>query len=486
MSQSSRTLLGLAALLIVAGGIGLYAWKGVYQADQEAAQKKERDERIFTTRKTVGGEAPAAQFLTLTVTFGGETTRLTRQRGGPWRIVAPVSAKADTLVVDALVSQLETARFKATLDEAPDEATIERYGLRHPSFVVEATAEVGEGHEPITLKLEGGIENTFDGSTFVRRNGEKPVYTVQGGVRSALAKSTFELRDKQILSVDEAQLKGMAVKTARSSWSLERNAQGQWAIVRPRPELADGAQVSSMLGSLASEKAQSFPQNSAGLLRAFDAPAVDATFTAKDGAVTRIRVGRSAADAGSRWYALREDSDGAAVAEVDSGAPGHLDKRPADLEDKTLVHFNKDAVTTIVMTQGGERLTLIKASVDASAEAWRVAAPREGKAKVFKVTSLLWALGSLKATAWGEAKPKNWGKFGIDGRARSIGLYGSDGVELGRLAIGTELKDKKGTFFVRGQKNQVAECDGTRFSEFPFSLSDVLDEPVDAGVTEAG
>lgn len=486
MSQSSRTLLGLAALLVVAGGIGLYAYKGVYQADQKAAQKKEHDERIFTTQEVGDGGAPAAQFLTLSVTFGGETTRLTRQRGGPWRIVAPVSAKADKLVVDALVSQLETARFKAALDEAPDEATIERYGLSHPSFVVEATADRGEGHPPSTLRLEGGIENTFDGSTFVRRNGEKPVYTVQGGVRSALAKSTFELRDKQVLSVDEAQLKGMRVKTARSSWSLERNAQGQWAIVRPRPELADGAQVTSMLVSLASEKAQSFPQNSAGLLRAFDAPALDATFTAKDGEIARIRIGRSAGDAGARWYALREGSDGAAVAEVDSGAVGHLDKRPADLEDKTLVHFNKDAVTTIVMTQGGEQLTLVKDSVDASAEAWRVASPREGKAKVFKVTSLLWALGSLKATAWGEANPRNWAKFGIDGRARSIGLYGRDGVELGRLAIGTELKDKKGAFFVRGQRNQIAECDGSRFSEFPFSLSDVLDEPVDAGVADAG
>lgn len=486
MSQSSRTLLGLTVLLVVAGGVGLYAYKGVYQADQIAAQKKERDERIFTAQEVGDGGAPASQFLTLSVTFGGETTRLTRQRGGPWRIVAPVSAKADKLVVDALVSELETARFKATLDETPDESTIERYGLSHPSFVVEATAEVGEGHAPSKLKLEGGIENTFDGSTFVRRNGEKPVYTVHGGVRSALAKSTFELRDKQVLSVDEAQLKGMTVKTARNAWSLERNAQGQWAIVRPRPELADGTQVSSMLASLASEKAQSFPRDSAGLSRAFEAPAVDATFTAKNGETARIRVGRSAGDGGVRWYALREDSDGTGVAEVGSGAADHLDKRSADLEDKTLVRFNKDAVTTIVMIQGGERLTLVKDSVDASAEAWRVASPREGKAKVFKVTSLLWALGSLKAKAWGETQPRNWGKFGLDDRARSIGLYGSDGVELGRLTIGTELKDKKGTFFVRGQKNQVAECDGARFSEFPFSLSDVLDEPVDAGVADAG
>jgi len=251
--------------------------------------------------------------------------------------------------------------------------------------------------------------------------------------------------------------------------------------------LADGAMVSSMLAGLASERAQSFPETSLGTKRVFEAPAVDATFTATSGGIARIRIARLASDAGARWFALREDPDGAVLVEVGPGAPSHLDRRPADLEDTSILRFNKDAVTKIVLAHGGERITLVKESVDASAEAWRVAAPRVGKAKVFKVTSLVWTLASLKAKAWGETSPRDWSKFGIDSRARSITLFGPDGAELGRLVIGAELKDPKGSFFVRGRKNQVAECEGARFSELPFELTEVLDEPpADAGASDGG
>jgi hypothetical protein len=488
MRQTTRTLLTSAALLAFAGAVGLYAYRGVYRADRDETDRKERNERLFapdpSAEASPDAGLPKSEFTRLTITFQGATTTLERKPHEPWRIVSPVSAKADRLVVDAIKSQLETSRFKATLEDAPDAAALDRYGLTHPSFVLEATAEIDDTHQTRRLKIEGGIENTFDGSTYVRRDGAPQVYTVPGAVRSALAKSTFDLRDKQILAVDEARLQRMVIQSQSNSWILERDLAGHWTISRPFAELADATQISSMLSSQGAERAQAFPESSAALTKALATPALDEVFTTKDGKETRIRIARMAGDADVRWYALREDPEGSVLAEVGPGASMHVDRNPIDLKDKALLHFDKELVTRIVLSQGEDRLTLTKASVDASAETWRVASPRSGKARVFKVTSLLWTLGSLRSTGWGEEKPRDWAKYGIDARARTIALFGTDGAELGRLAIGSPVKGKGPmTFYVRGQKNRVAECDGSRFGEFPFALADVLDEPLDAGVS---
>lgn len=486
MRQTTRTLVSLAILLVAAGGVGLYAWRGVYQADQADSAKRERDERLFAPPAPGepgrdGGTAPLT-FVRLAVTFEDATTVLERQPGAPWRVTAPVAALADRLTVDALVSQLETASFTATLDESPDQATLQRYGLDRPTFVVEATAELGDARAPRTLKLEGGAENTFDGTTFVRKSGEKPVFTVSGGVRYALAKSTYELRDKHVLAIDEGALERITVKATANRYTLARAGDGSWSLgERASVERVDPAQVSAMLSAQSAERAQAFPPDGPTIRRSFDAPALDVIYLGKDGQSTRVRVARSADDGGERWYALRESEGATVLALVGPAAASHLDRNPAELMDKTLVPFKVELVTRIVLSRGGSQLVLDKASVAAPAEAWRVVSPHEGKAKVFKVTSLLWTVAGLKASAWSAAKPTDWAKLGLDGQGKSITLFGADGVELGRLTIGRELEGKKGTLYARGTRDQVAECDGARLAELPFELTELLDEPVDAG-----
>ena len=107
---------------------------------------------------------------------------------------------------------------------------------------------------------------------------------------------------------------------------------------------------------------------------------------------------------------------------------------------------------------------------------------KAGKAKIFKVTSALWTLGSAKALAVGEEKPKDWGKYGLDDKARYIALFGEDGKELGRFVIGKPVPETPSGFYVRGSRDQVLQSDGSRFGEFPFRVEDVIDEPsVDGG-----
>ncbi len=487
MNQSQKTMLMMLGLLAVAGAFGGYAYFGVFKKDQASERRVEHELRLFAPQKLderqADGGSPPAEFTHLTVTTGGHVTTLERRGNREWWIVSPVVAKADKLVVDGITSQLQTAKFKATLEEDPDAATLQKYGLDAPAFVVVATAQVGA--QDRTVKIIGGIENTFDGSVYVRRNDEKPVFTAEGGVRFMLAKQLFDLRDKNPFAVDEAKLQRLAVKSGANEYEVVRLNDKQWNLVRPAAEPADSAALSAIIAGTSQERAQAFPDDSPAQRKAlgFDAPLIDARLTLTGDKVVHLRVTRQAPDGGEEaFYGLREDDDGAVLAKLGSNVTQY-DRPPSDLRDKTVLRFRRELVTKIVFHDpAGEEVVVQKDSVDASADAWRVVAPRPGKAKVFKVTGALWTLGSFKALVNGEEKPKDWGRYGLDAKAKFIALYGQDGAELARLVIGKEVIGKPVTFYVRGTRDQVLESEGSRFGELPFALGDVLDEPgADAG-----
>jgi hypothetical protein len=95
-------------------------------------------------------------------------------------------------------------------------------------------------------------------------------------------------------------------------------------------------------------------------------------------------------------------------------------------------------------------------------------------------------LGAMKASGAGEEKPKDWGRYGLDAKGKWIALFGEDGKELARLTIGKEIIGKSGSYYVRGTREQVFESDGSRFGEFPFSVSTLLDEPDAGSASDAG
>lgn len=485
MSQSQKTLLMLLAFVAVAAGLGGWAYFGIYKGDQQVAKKQDHELRLFAPQKfeerTADGGAPPAEFTSLTITSEGKTTVLEREFGEPWRIVSPVKAKADRLVIDAVVSTLQSAKFKSTLEENPDDAALAKYGLKDPKFVVEARAVVNG--EPRTVKLMGGIENTFDGSVFVRRNDEKPVFTAEGGVRFTLSKTTFDLREKRVLAVDETKVKRIATKSQTNAYELQRGDDKQWSLVKPQPDAADTSSVMAMVNQASGEKAQAFfeptPENKKAF--GFDSPFVTTLVTLADGQQVKLTVTRLGTEGAELHYALREDADGEELAQVTAGALQY-DRNPKDLRDKGILRFQKELVTKLVFkNEAGVEIVVAKDAPDASAESWRVVAPQAGKAKIFKVTSALWMLSSTKALAAGEEKP-DWKKYGINERSRSVTIYGDGDQELARFVVGDKVPNTPSAVWVRGSRDQVLQSDSSRFAELPFQLSDVLDVP-DAGVT---
>ena len=487
MRQTGKNLLLLGVLAVLAGGLGIYAWLGVARPQEREQRRKTEDARLVPLGETGGADAGPREleFSRITLQAKGDTTVLERQEGS-WRIVSPVAAAVDTYAVDGLVSEFQNGTVKDTLEENPTAEDLKRYGLDAPRFVVRARARIKGGSEEREIVLKGGAENPFDGSVYLQRGDDPRVYSAQGGVRFNLEKSAFDLRDKEILAVPEKDLQRVEVRTGRSGWVLERGDGDSWRITQPIADRADSRIVASLVGELRSQRATAFRSDTpeersrAGV----DKPVTTVTFTLKQGDPIRLAMARPAADAGSSVFVLRTQGSQSVLAEVPENVLAALNKQPADLRDKSVVHFDRAKVARIALAHAdGTRIALERIAGDAGfSDDWRVLEPRSGPAKKFKLSSLLWTMESLQAKQLGEERPKSWTKYGLDKPEREVSLLDSSGNVLARLAVGKSVPGQEGARYARGMREQVVEIEESRLADLPGSVEDVLDAPIAAAV----
>jgi hypothetical protein len=488
VKQTQKNLVTLLALTAAAGGLGLYAWYGVKEPDAREAEQKAVSEKLFAAHEAGekgedGGAPPAPVFTHLTVKASGGTTVLEREASGSWKVIAPVSAKAEASVVDGMTQTLATSSFSATVEDAPTDADLEKYGLKTPVFTVTAKGYVGDPSRERTVTLYGGIENSFDGSVYVRREGDPKVYAAPGSVRWSLDKDTFTLRSKEFLGpLDEPSFQRIEVKAKANAYLLERDTGGTgWRLAKPVAVRADEVKVADLLTGLKELRAMSYPADTAEARRTLglETPVVDARFTPATGEPVRVRLSQVTADGATKVYALREQGVHALLGEVPESALALLDVGVPELKDKRVLAFRREDVKRVVFHPGAgaEPLTVVNvAGADGGAGVWEVESPKKGKALHFRMVSVLSSLDTFKASGFGEAKPKGWAKYGITDASKGVVLLGADGKELARLWLGNEVKDKVGTVYARGSGPDVLEVSAT-YVELPTKVEDLLEPP---------
>ena len=121
-----------AALAIVVVGLGVFAW---YRAAHPPVEKK-----------TLLTDLKADAVKSIEITRPKEPAVKLERTASGWRMTAPIAARADSFIVDALLRVLQ-----APVDAgfAPADGNIARYGLEPPQLVVhfdDAEISFGERH----------------------------------------------------------------------------------------------------------------------------------------------------------------------------------------------------------------------------------------------------------------------------------------------------------------------------------------------------
>jgi len=473
MSARSKNLWTLLGAAVVAAGLGLYAWFGVMKGDEKEAEQKRAAERLVQPVSRPDGGMENVRYDRLVVKAKGQSTELSRLPDSSWVITRPLKTAADVQTAEAIVSALQYARIRSTVEEKPTPDALKTFGLDKPTVEVVASAE---GVPPLTVRI--GVENPYDSSAYLQREGDPKVYSVDGTTRSSLDKGTFDLRDRDVLAVRDLGITRIEVHAKKHDWAVGRDPGQPYAFVRPVKEEADTTAISSWIGTLRSTKATKYLEDTPAERKrtGVETPLVDATFTRGATETVRVRLTAGKADS-DPVYALREDQYGSALAEVPRSALAALDKSPAELRDRTVLHARPEDVTAIRIGSGDGALVLERERpADGGPESWHLRSPAPGPADNFKAASLLYGLTALRSEPTEERLPSDARTTGLGPAARSIVLEGQGGKALGSIALGAASKKPAGTF-ARDDRGRVVVVDSARLKELPSKPADLVPPP---------
>ncbi|HVP59700.1 MAG TPA: DUF4340 domain-containing protein [Myxococcaceae bacterium] len=470
MSARSKNLWTLLGAAVVAAALGLYAYFGVMRQDEREQEKKLAAERLVQPVSRPDGGTELVRYDRLLVKANGDTTELGRLPDQSWVINRPLKAAATVRTAEDIIGTLQYSRVKGTVEEHPSPEDLKRFGLAPPAVEVTASAD---GVPPLTLRI--GAANPFNDTVYVQREGDPKVYAMDRVARTSLEQGTFDLRDKEVVGVRDLGVTRIDVHGRKHSWTVARAPGQPYGFSRPAAEPADTAAISAWLSELHGFKATHFIDDSPAERKrtGVEKPEVEAVFERGTTETVHVRVAGGKTDSGPA-YVLREDQFGVTLAEVPRGAIATLDKSPAELRERNVVRVKPEDVARIRLSSGDGALVLERERpVDGGPESWHLRSPREALADGFKVSSLLYALTSLRAEATDEKLPTDPGKTGLGPGARTVTLEGSTGNALAKLVVGGTSSKPAGTF-VRDDRGQVVIVPQDRIKALPRRAEDLL------------
>lgn len=472
MNQKTRSLVTLLVLAAAAAGAGAYAYYGVQLKQEKEKTEKEKKEKLFP-------DLDKTKLTQLTVTAKGETTVLsfTRSPAEAWNLVSPVSALADKGAVEQVIDRLATLKSKSVVEEKS--ADLKKFGLERPALKVAAKTEDGKEYV-----LRAGDENGFDSSIYVALGDSTDVLQAEGGLKYALEKTSFDLRDKRIAPFEDAEITGLDVTLDGARYSLAKR-EGKWAMTAPLADRADEQTVTRILGVLRGLRANRFVTDTASpddLARhGLDRPKAEVVLTFAAGHRMTLTASEQEQDGKKTAYARRREAT--FIAEVPESIFKDLDVKAADLRDKTLLAFDKDQVAKATFALGADGLTLERKKPEGDAgrsEDWAITAPTPGEARKWKMNSVLWGLSSMRAAGIAEDAATDLAKYGLDKPTKQIDLFDAAGKPLGAVAFGKEDGDK--VYARNTAETRIFQVEKSRMGELPSSRSDLEEpKPVDGG-----
>ena len=143
-----------------------------------------------------------------------------------WSITAPSKFGADSTQVRQVLSTLANTKVADFIADAP--TNVAQYGLQKPHLTLTAYLKNGE-QESLLLGFKQK-ESGKDG-IYARRGERTPVYTIHPWEMTSLDKSILDLRDKAVVSFDQAAIDTIIVDSAGKQFTIKRAPAGKWNVI---------------------------------------------------------------------------------------------------------------------------------------------------------------------------------------------------------------------------------------------------------------
>ncbi len=444
-----RGMKSTLALLLVLVGLGGYIYfYGDEAADPNAAQK------LFPGLVSDNIE-------TLTVkSDAGETTSLKKQ-DGKWMMTAPSQTRASDLDASGIANALAGLDITRVVDETP--ADVKDYGLVTPSVEVAFTSTDGK----LSGKLLIGSKTATGGSLYARKDGDTRVVLIGEYNSATFNKSTFDLRDKAIVSFDRSKVDGIDVVQPAGSFELAKK-DGTWTLAKPLVARADATAADGLVTAMESLQMKSIvaPSATPEELAKYGLDKPSSIVNLHLGADrTSVAVGAPAGD--DIVYArdlARPDIFTIQLPAADDLRKTADDYRARDLFDMRAFTANRIEITRSGKTAAFEK---VKATGENEADVWKKVSPVAADADKDKFPAFVAALADIRAVDFTDGKART----GLDAPAATIVVKFDDGKKEERVLLA-----KPGTtaYATRADDPSVVTIDSTKFDEAITSIDEFL------------
>lgn len=466
MKRTTAIIVGLFAAVL--------AYYLLVERNAKSSEEIARDaKRLFSFE--------ASQVEAVTIVRPEGTVRVEATEDRKWRMTAPLRARADRWICDAVASALADMEGLREIENTKGSAGLTEKGLAPPRARLEITVApkvpdeartpeggkdekaAGEtphpgeasgaktGESPRVLEIGSEVPST--GSVFVRIDGTNEIHLVAEASVGALLKPLADFRDRSLMDVMILDVGEARITRPEGDLRFRRH-DGDWWIESPLRDLADGSAVQSLLSALVEMRADSFvddpfspadPPPSPGE-QGLDPPASSVTLLDKAGReMAAVSLGRPVEGQTGKLYArVRAAGGDTATGIVPSGSLSSLSDPAPEFRSRQALAVRAWETSGLTLVTPETTLSFVKKD-----GVWAASAPATLTIDPTAVEDTLQALADLEILSFGAPRGTSAASLGLDPpRTRIDVVPESEGASAVTLVLGASAPEP-GSIYAR-------------------------------------
>jgi hypothetical protein len=362
----------------------------------------------------LGFDPSAADRITIIEGVGGAGRVEMVRQDEVWKLVSPLSDRADPSAVQAL---LDKASAVASLDrlnpadlKGSGSVSLESLNLKQPRKTV--TIRAGKTH---TLLF--GADGAATGQIYARVGSDPTVYLVPSATASHAFRPAAEFRDTRLTPLSADHLEEITLSKNASGGSQQlhlKKVMNGWVIGSPVSARGENAAVETWAASLLGARiVRWMPEGTDPAACGLEPPVATLSAHEEGGASLVISIGSEAGNSPGSRYARCNGRPGICIV---TGISPALAATPASLRSKNPRPVPLDAIDRIEISMGdqdGGRPRLLLARKKGSDD-WQVVEGGSGDLSGTKVEEWHRRLSSLKASGFEPATPDRLAARGMN------------------------------------------------------------------------
>ncbi len=375
-------------LLVLAAAIGGYAYFVESKNEPGGLDGAAKREKVFAV------ESEKIDEMTIT-SDKGEVTKV-KKENNTWKIVSPAALESDPAEVSAITTALAGLEREKVIDEKP--ASLKEFTLEPAriSVTFHVAGETG------THRLDVGVKTPVGAELYAKVDDKPAVFLIGAYREDALNKSTFNLRDKTVLTFDRDAANFLKIDDGKKPTAIAKT-NNQWRLTAPIETAADFTAADGLVSRLYQARMKAFvaDDGSADLKKyGLDKPQVVVTVGAGS-ARAALALGAKTED--GNVYA--RDLSRPMIFALESALLDDLKRPAAELRMKDIFEFRTFTALSLDVTHGGQTYTFARQTqpADGSPGEWKLTKPADKALDTTKSNDMLVNFSSLRADSFIDA-----------------------------------------------------------------------------------